>query len=327
MKNYIIKADFECLILLNGQELGVVESGSLNFQEQSNFTLTFFPFDKKYLPFSCKCYFESNNLICKSEQCKILQLPNNHFELHFNALRFYQSKPLVIYSNIVEAPIGKLNVTISSFKDSENAYIEIMHNNNTIYDYEMQDIEKIISVNGQYIGNEYFLLIKGIIQDYEHLLVLHINNTLSFSLELLSHQIEINQENIKALTKCFDIHKHGKVSVYSVENGQLNKTDTYLVLLNDKKTIKDEFIPYAFFESLKVGDIKLCREYLTSELNASIDDEHLQAYFGNFKEVRQNIYEDDLNSVLLIYQDKERLYYKKCIITYLNNKIDNLELL
>lgn len=326
MKTYIVKADFECLVLLNGQELGILESGNLEFQNQNSFTLTFFPFEKKYLPFSCKCFFESNNLICKSEQCKILQLPNHYYELQFKPLNFNQSKPLRISNNIVETPIGKISVNISSFKYSENAYVEIIHNNNIIFEYEIQDIEKLVSVNGQYVGNEYFIMIKGIIQDYEHLLVLHINNSLSFALELLAHQIEIEQDCIKVLTKCFDIHKHGKVNVYSIVDGQLIKTDSYLVLINEKKQIKKEFIPYAFFESLRVGDIKLSREYLTDELNEDIDDEHLQAYFGDFKEVRQNIYENDFNSVLLIYQDINNMYYKKCKITFLNNKIDNLEL-
>ncbi len=328
MRNFTIKADFDCLVLLNGKKLGVLEGGQITFMENDKFTLTFFPLDNKSLPYSCQVSYENGQLVCSNNLSSYVEFPNKNFELYFVPFIIKYSKPTLICTKTLDTNIGKVCINIfNNNNDSTCSLIQVLKNNEIILEHQTLGKINNCDIQDKFIDNGYFVFISGQIQDYEYLLVLVVDKSIETNLELIAHQVELHPDCIKTLTKCFDIHKRGKVIEYSVVNGKFAEKTNYLVAINDNVKIKDELIPYAFFEALKVGDIKKCREYLSDELNESVDDEHLVSYFNDFEEVRQDVYTNEDSSVILIYKNANNYVGKICKLEFKNNKIDNFNLL
>lgn len=325
MRNFVIRADFECFVLLDDKELGILDGGELHFQKDRKFVLTFFPIDNKTLPYACKVSFENGQIVCSSTLCHYVQLPLNNYELFFMPFLLSYRRPKLIKMQNLDTPKGKAEVRVYDSSDGGNANTQVLINGEMQAEFELSSTIIDVSIQGLYIDNEYFIVIQGKVQAYKYLMCIGMNPSIKANLELLAHQVEIHQDCIKTLTKCFDINKHAKVCVYKVQNGAIHKEDEYLVLLKESVQISQELIPYAFFEALQVGDINKCREYMSDELNQAIDDEHLKAYFNDFIEVRQNVY-GDTNSVLLIYKEGDNFKSKVCNLKIYNNKIDNIEL-
>lgn len=325
MRNFVIRADFECFVLLDDKELGILDGGELHFQKDKKFILTFFPIDNKTLPYACKVSFENGQIVCSSNLCRYLQLPMNNYELYFMPYLLSYRRPQLLRLQSLDTPIGKAEIRVYGGTEGNNTNAQVLINGEMQAEYEMTSSINNVSIQGMYINNEYFIIIQGNVQAYNYLMCIGVNSKVKVNLELLAHQVEIYEDCIKTLTKCFDINKHAKVCVYKAQNGMLNKVEEYLVLINENVHISHELIPYAFFEALQVGDINKCREYMSDELNQAIDDEHLKAYFGDFVEVRQNVY-GDLNSVLLIYKEGDNYISKVCSLTLIANKIDNIDL-
>ena len=328
MKNFVIKADFECFVLLDGKELGILDGGELYFERPNKFVLTFFPIDNKTLPYSCKVGFENGVLHCSSELCHFVQLPNNNFELNFVPYLLSYRRPNLQKTNALETPLGKTEVRIfDEGMQVAGGKVQVLVGGELKLEYDMSSTICDADIAGHYINNEYFILIQGKVESYQYLLCINCGQSVEVNMELLAHQVEVHEDCIKTLTKCFDINKHAKVNVYEVQNGKLYKKEDYLVLLNEDIKIATELVPYAFFEAILVGDINKAREFMTQELNQAIDDAHLKAYFGDFKQVRQNIYTQDLSSVLLLYRDGNNYTSKICKLLMLDNKIDNIDII
>lgn len=330
MRNFVIKADFDCYVMLDGQELGVIEGGELQFERNSKFTLTIFPLNNDSLPYSCRVSFVDTKLVCSSQLCSVLCLPNANYELRFKPYVLKMERPRLVAIQGLDTPMGKLDAKVlATTQEVKNAVLQIFQKGELSFEYNLLTFIQNIIISGKYIGNEYFIIVQGVVQDMEYLLALNVNQKINICLEVLANQIEIYDDSIKTMTKCFDIHKHGKVKEYKVKAGEIYLADSYLVLINENVVVRPEFNVYAFFEALQVGDIKLGRSYLTSELNSSVDDEHLVAYFGDFVEIRQNRFTNDENSVVLIYKNKDDddLYSKICKLELKDNKIDNIDLI
>lgn len=331
MKTITICAQFECLVQKNGETLGFLESEmqELKISENSDFVLTFFPtnnFDS--LPYSCKVCAVDGAVSVNTKNCAIIKMPYDNYELVFFPYKMMTQKSIIESSQIINSPFASYEVKIirevGAFSGSQ--ILEIWDKNNKVFTYQLASVVEDCLITSKYINNELFIVVNGIVEDYQYCLLVSVNNTqVDASLELLSHKIEIGDAEIKALTKCFDINKHGKVYVYAIENGKIFKKDEYLVSIKENTRVVPEVVPFAFFESLKLGDLKLCRSYLTEALSNSIDDEHLKAYFGNFIEVKPNNL-NDLTAVILVYENGTNYIGKLCKVEMLNDKIDNFEL-
>jgi hypothetical protein len=82
-------------------------------------------------------------------------------------------------------------------------------------------------------------------------------------------------------------------------------------------------VPFAFLEALAVNNYTLARTYLTDELNDSLEDEHLEAYFGDFVEIAPAEYEQNaINKIVVIEENKKR-QAKVFEVLLEKNKISN----
>ena len=67
-----------------------------------------------------------------------------------------------------------------------------------------------------------------------------------------------------------------------------------------------EFIPFAFFESIKIENFKLARSYMSDELSNKLSNAHLKKFFGQFLSVCLPLTQENFdNQIALIYEEKQ----------------------
>ena len=133
MKTIILKAQFECVVLLNGQQLGVLEGGELKFQSKEHFVLTIFPLNHNALPYSVKFFQKTNQLEYQNQFCEVTKLPMNHYEIELLPYFFNHSKQKVIKKQALQTPFGTLDVSIKSFENSQSISFEVFKNQKLIF--------------------------------------------------------------------------------------------------------------------------------------------------------------------------------------------------
>ena len=148
--------------------------------------------------------------------------------------------------------------------------------------------------------NKYYAL-TGKCENKDYLLLLDKLGNIVF--EDCADLIELNKNNISTLNKIQDIAKHGFVSIYKVEENNITLTEQYTVFLNQTPTYtKNKYcISTAFLEALNLNNLKLARYYLSDELNATLNDQQLTSFFGDYTEFEPNFLLDANNSVFFVY--------------------------
>lgn len=331
MKTIIIRAQFECLVQKDGQTLGLIESEEqqLKVAGGSSFVLTFFPLNNfESLPYSCKMSVEEGEVLVSAKCCAVIKLPCECYEVVFFPYLIKPLERMVEVSKVVSSQYSNFDVRIEREGGAQNVRqtLEIYEKGSRVFNYKLGSVVENCEITSRFIGDAFVIVVSGSVEDYEYALFVVANGgKIEETLELLCHKIEVRQSDIKTLTKCFDINKHGKVNVYSVEKSKFTKKDEYLVNIRENVKVVPAVVPFAFFESLKLGDVKLARSYLSDSLNGGIDDAHLKAYFGDFVDIRQNNINDS-KAVILIYKNGNNFCGKLCKITMAGDKIDNFDL-
>lgn len=89
----------------------------------------------------------------------------------------------------------------------------------------------------------------------------------------------------------------------------------------DKISTNENIIPFAFIQAIKIKDFSLARKYLSQQFSNSLQDEHLENFFGNFIKPVVPKVKLPKNSLSLIYKKDELLFAKHFTFTFENGKI------
>ncbi len=332
MKTIAVRAQFECMVQKDGETVGVLENDAqqVSIKVNNDFILTFFPLNNfECLPYSCKVHVSGAEVSVNTDRCAVVKLPYDCYDVVFHPYQLTYQEPIIELAQSINSPISNVQVKIIKQFGAQNwsQTLQIWEKNNNIFNHKLSSQVQSCKISSAYIDNEFFIIVSGFVDDYDYALFISANGKYQANLELLCHKIEIGEKEIKTLTKCFDINKHGKVRIYGIVNSQIIKVDEYIVSLKEDVKVLPQIVPFAFFESLGLGDLKLCRTYLTDALSEAVDDAHLKAYFGAFEEVRQSTSMCDKKAVVLIYKENEKYVGKLCKIEMVGDKIDNFELI
>ncbi len=136
-------------------------------------------------------------------------------------------------------------------------------------------------------------------------------------------QIDINQNQITTLKHLIETGHHTIKKIYNLKNFSV-KTQLASKSSPDAVT-KNELIPYAFCDAIKVKNYDLARKYLSSNLNEKLDDLHLSAFFGEFEDIFQNLKKDATPNEVALFYGKGQIKEAKIFNYELeNNKIVNI---
>ncbi len=232
----------------------------------------------------------NNTLLCTNNNVKIIKLLSNHYKIQFTLPLCIVYKPSVLQKNIL------LDDANLSFFDSTMQYILIKNNNGIFKAFINQTITQPNFKN----FNKYYAL-TGNCENKDYLLLLDKLGNIVF--EDCADLIELTNNTISTLNKMQDIAKHGFVSIYKVEENNISLTEQYTVFLNQTPIYtKNKYcISTAFLEALNINNLKLARYYLSDELNATLNDQQLTSFFGDYTEFEPNFLLDANNSVFFVY--------------------------
>ena len=312
-----IKPTFNCLVKSNNFEqlLNKDKLHTFLIKDLDVLPLSFYPTDeenKNALPFACKLSFINNNLTSNKKQTEIVCFPDNNYLLTVEPFLF--CFPSTFESKTQAISFGETEHTVSWLKN-DFCNIKISCNESN---FEIENTEKILNLN--------LLTSKNILLGYAKT---NKNKHLVFSVRyenkkyyLLSKNIvdilEVENEDISTYKNLFDFAGHGIVTNYKKEN---NYIEEILLAYNyDLPLIAKhkEFIPYAFFEAIKIKNYKLARNYLTPELSNKLTDTHFEKFFGNFNRVSQTLSPTfNCEEIALIYN------FSPSIAKIFNVKINN----
>ena len=321
-----------CVITHNGEHLTSLEQNFgahiLEIDNENAHVFSVFPIidkqqQKKLLPYTFKLAFEGASIKSNCPHAKVIHYPNNCLEIELLPFELHEFDiPKTLCKQQLRSPLGDVWAVL--IKDSKYRFLISSHDDNLLLhtlDFEIENPQ----ITQKKLGDTNFVFLEGNVDNMSYLLAVSAHSTFEANVEILCHKIEFLENSIKTLTKCLDMARHGKVQVFGIHENLLQKTDEYLVQLSENIKIFSQapLVPFAFFESLQVGDLKLARSYLSVELNDSISDAHLSSYFGNFIRVENNKFDDSYNTIALIYEKDTSAFAKLYKIQFDGNLIDN----
>lgn len=261
----------------------------------------------------------------KASLPKILKLdPNNINVKHFDCVKYDNAYELTIKPTNIQNI--KLTKTVKSTFNLNPITVFLSAGDKSLLTIS-QDTDVTIEINGflnslqtKQMGN--FFVIYCELFDATQVVIL--NSSLSQEFNSCLKDFEITNTHIKGYYECNDIAKHG--IVYEIEVGDKVYAKTNTVYLEDRPQLTklNEITPFAFLESIKVKNYKLARNYLSTTLSNRLDDLHLGEFFGDFCQIRQNVYKKLDYQIALIYDDKKQKFARLFQFEIKNNKIINI---
>lgn len=266
--------------------------------DETNFFIMCYATTKPLLPQCANINILNNTILCTNSNIRIVKLYKNYYKIQFNLPLCITYKPSVLKKNIL------LNNCNLSFFDSTMQYVLISNNNGN---YKIT-INYVIENAEFKIFNKYYALL-GKVENKDYLLIF--NNLGNVIFEDCTDVIELTQNTISTLNKMQDIAMHGFVSVYKFEENSITLKEQYTVFLKEKPIYtKNKFcISIAFLEAININNIKLARYYLNDELNASLTDQQLTNFFGDYLEFEPNFLTNANNSIFFVYSNNVTKLY------------------
>ncbi len=168
-----------------------------------------------------------------------------------------------------------------------------------------------------------YLIIQATSQDKSYLLIL--DNSFSVQEEKLFDMLELKDQLLKGYLEQTDMAKHGVIIQYDFATTPYT-TNHQTVYVNNQPDLVSSplLIPYAFLEAVQIKNYKLAHHYLSRELSHKLKNQHLDNFFGEFVEIKQNIYTKTNYPIALTY-GKDNYYQTKLFCFKIeNNKIKNI---
>lgn len=321
-----IKCEFPCVLSYLTNQKTLYKNRIYTFILKDKTVLSFYPNDdenQNALPFSCEIDPTSDSFVKTGKNnITVTRFPNNNVLMEI--------KPFVFSCNHAMFGLKTKSVT------SQNITHTITYYNNNFLNFRIENLNSYLDFSNNFkvtdlnvkTKNEniflYFYLTSG------RIFTCHIiyQNNKYFLQETAEVDLLEEQENVITTYKNLnDFASHGEITTYNFnDNFNITKELAYNSKLPYKTKIK-EFVPFAFFEALKVNNLKLARFYLTPELSHKLSNNHLKKFFGNFEKVHQTLSpEYNPEEIALIYFAKPVKYAKIYNIKFNSeNKIANIE--
>lgn len=323
MENFIhFKSDCPSLISINGIQLGYTQKATDTISiktDESILVATINPIEEassSHLSFSAKVFFQNKKLLTDNPNTQIYNFGNNNFEIIFT--------PQSIQT-------GLCNIPTTSKKLGEKLYAEYfdfsipklsLKQDNLLYEFYIEHKLKEIKIESYEFENSIFVILFGKLYNNLHFLMIICN--FFCNLKIVANEINFDENKIEAITYLNDVAEQAFVEQYKISKNGFKKVDDFLIYKNKKPYIEQNpnLIPWAFMESVNYENYKLCKQYLSSELSTSLDENHIKTFFGNYQKIDWDKYGDGPQTICVFNEKSEKC--KKFKFEIDKNKIVNI---
>ena len=213
--------------------------------------------------------------------------------------------------------INNTEYTIKLYS-SYHSHITIVSQTDTFVhevDFELTNLTAITKNN--------YIIIQANCKDKVYLLI--VDTDYIIQEEKLYNSLELNDMLLKGFLEQEDMAKHGIIVSYNLSTKPYTVTQEVVYINNSPTITKNELLlPYAFLEAVKVKNYKLAKHYLSKQLSNKLSEQHLYSFFGDFVDIRQNIFTNKNYPVALIYGKNNNLHAQLYAFEIQNNKINNI---
>lgn len=303
MQKYLhIKPTFDALVEIKNESFELTSNKITSFllnSEESNVKINFYPLDnrnKTSIPFCVVANIEKGFVVSKSENCSLINYPNNNLLL--------EVEPFLLYENTLGEHTKKLTLQegdVTIFYSRGSTGLVKIENNSDILQFQFS--KGINTLDAKASKNTIFIWAENDNKKYSIAIVSKDNN--QFELKRLENVdlLEIDSNYIKTFRNLHTAIGHGIVGEYPIKTlvgkYKLVKTENKPTFCSDEK-----LIPYYFLDAIKVKDFALARSYLSQSLSSNLDDIHLESFFDNFYDFGQNLGEN-------IFPEDVALFYEQ----------------
>lgn len=321
-----IKPNFPCVLAYLSTQKNLNKNKIYTFILKDKTTLSFYPNDDNTtnaLPFSCEIDPLSEGLLKTGRNnLTVTNFPNNNFLLEVNPFIFSSNSAML---GLKTKTVRTQNITHTITYFSNNNLNFRIENNNSFLDFSNNC--KVTELNIKAKNENIFLYFGTKNNKHFTCHICYKNNKYFLQDTNEVDLLEEQNDTIITYKNLHDFASHGEITTYSFANEFSKKTELAYNNSTPYKTKVKEFVPFAFFEALKVNNFKLARYYLTPKLSSKLSNNHLKKFFGNFEKAHQTlspIYNPE--EIALIYYGKQNKYAKIYSIQFNEeNKISNIE--
>lgn len=275
----IVTSDFDAVLTVQEKSF-VLEANAqkveFEFEEEENISFFVYPTKEKLFPYGVKVEKQQEQLSCDSPYVRLYKVGEKNFEIVLKKFKISSFNLHKVYSkkiNGFELMILEGETSLFIVKEKEEIYTFEM-------DYKFKEVAFDLNEDVPYfvanLKNQKFICI--FCPDSEKF----------FAYEALG--IKIEENTIEIVQDVYSHAGHGKKIVLNLKQGQVLLKEEQLLYLNQKPTLafNPKVVPYAFFESIKLGDYNLAESYLSDDLKSNLNSGVLKEYFGDFTEVVPN---------------------------------------
>lgn len=286
-----VYSDFDAVLSVDGKSFVLNKKQQrleFEFEEEKELACFVYPVSDKSLPFGFKVEKENNALVCKSPNVVLYQVADGCFEIALKKFGLGGFGLKKVFSKDIEGfSLMVLQSGTSLFVVKENDEIHTYEIESTFKELAFDVVEKVpffvaSKKEGKFVC--IFCPFSG--------------NFFAFN----AKNVKIEENKIEIIEDLFSHSGHGKKTNILLQEGRVVVEGDELLYLNHnpEKISSIKVVPFAFFESVKLKDFNLAKSYLSSGLRASLSDDVLQEYFGDFEEVVPNNYSSDVGLVVSV---------------------------
>ncbi len=284
---------------VNSQHIGVVnrEYEMLELEVgKENFVLSCYPLESTQgeiaVPFSAQIEILGGKIISYNDNLTVTDFGNGHFILKAKIPKIIKnSVNLVQFSKILGDNAITIHNNALSISNSKRAFYHPLPY--ILTSATADDLGTLLFISGMTTENTMYGLF--------------LNKNLQIEFDGIADKIEYTDNKIITLRNINDIARHGLVTIYTREQSGFKKSNQYSVYTQSTPITpaSNEALPTAFIEAINIENFTLARSYLHPSLSASLQDEHIRAYFGDFVEVMPTL-NHSLYNLALVYSGNPR---------------------
>lgn len=244
------------------------------------------------MTYTAKIFAKGGKLISSNPQITITDYGSGHFKICASAfcVPFLSTSSPTFTTQIGEnfLNINKNILNINNQKASRFYPIST-----TLTDIFAKELSDLTLISGKTTDNKVYHL--------------YFDKNLQIVFESIADKIEYDGTQIVTLQNINDIARHGLVTTYKKTNSGFIKNQQYTVFTQNEaiSPASNAVLPWAFMEAVNIENFSLARSYLHPSLSASLQDNHIAQYFGDFLEVTPTL-DNTLYNLALVYAGNPR---------------------
>lgn len=292
-----IKSEFNCLLMVDDNKFLLedgVERVEIEVDKNAHIILLVYPTKhKNLLPYAVDIECDKSSVVTASQNVELIQVGDEEFELVLRKNKVNKIGGGQTYS------FEEDNVLLVIVEGQPNLFFARTPQGGGFFEFECEIKQVAFEIKNQV---PYFIASTA---EGKYLCVYCPIKQTFYDFKAV--KVEINENVIIVVENLGGHAKHGRLTQLELteEVGVEIKSQDLLYAKGEPvRATNAKALPFAFFQSIKVGDFNLAKTYLSKSLQEIVSNEMLVEYFGDFDKVIPYNFHQDHGTYLCVVSKK-----------------------